>query len=87
VQSIYVPQADRRGIGNILFTGTCTISSAAIARTIAQFFTQQRGLNTIPAQAARNNYRTFPSMLTGVATPGLNLWSMSVIKATRIREK
>ena len=56
-------------------------------RTIARYFNTGAGFNTNSAQQLANNYRTFPSTLTGARNPGWNLWAMSVIKAIRIREK
>jgi hypothetical protein len=44
------------------------------------------GFNTVAAQQLESNYRTFPSRLTGARNPGWNLWAMSIIKSTRIRE-
>jgi hypothetical protein len=89
VQAIYVAQSGApMGFGNILFNGNLhDIVLPKSERTITRYFNTGAGFNTNSAQQLANNYRTFPSLLTGARNPGWNLWAMSVIKATRIREK
>jgi hypothetical protein len=89
VQAIYVAQSGSpMAFGNILFTGDVhDIPLPKSERTINRYFNTGAGFNTNSAQQLANNFRTFPSMLTGARNPGWNLWAMSVIKAIRIREK
>ena len=89
VQAIYLAQTGSpMAFGNVLFNGNLhDIVLPKSQRTIARYFNTAAGFNTVASQQLANNYRTFPSMLTGARNPGWNLWAMSIIKATRIREK
>ncbi len=89
VQAIYIAQTGSpMAFGNVLFNGNLhDVVLPKSERTITRFFNTAAGFNTNSAQQLANNYRTFPSLLTGARNPGWNLWAMSVIKAIRIREK
>jgi hypothetical protein len=88
VQAIYIAQSGSpMAFGNVLFNGNLHgIVLPRGQRSIAQWFNINAGFNTVAAQQLASNYRTFPSLLTGSRNPGWNLWSMSVIKRTQIRE-
>ena len=89
VQAIYVAQSGSpMAFGNVLFNGNLhDIVLPRSERTIQRYFNTGAGFNTVAAQQLANNFRTFPSLLTGARNPGWNLWAMSVIKSIRLREK
>ncbi len=88
VQAIYIAQTGSpMAFGNVLFVGNLhDIVLPKSERTINRYFNTGAGFNTVSAQQLGSNYRSFPSLLTGARNPGWNLWAMSVIKSTRIRE-
>ena len=89
VQAIYIAQTGSpMAFANVAFVGNLhDIPLPKSERTIARYFNTGSGFNTNSAQQLANNLRTFPPYLTGARNPGWNLWAMSVIKSTRIRER
>jgi hypothetical protein len=54
-------------------------------RTLSRWFDTSGFERAAPRQLA-SNYRTFPSLMSGIRGPGVNSWDISVIKRIPITE-
>jgi hypothetical protein len=78
---------DPLGFGNPLFTGDITqIALSKSDRMLSRWFNTDSFVRDASRQLG-NNYRNFPTRLSGVRGPGVNFWDISVIKRIPIRER
>jgi len=73
--------------GNVLFVGDITkIALPKSERRIDRWFNTS-GFERNAAKQLGSNFRTFPSCLSGVRAPGINLWDVSLIKRFAVTER
>ncbi len=73
--------------GNVLFTGDVTkIALPKSERRIDRWF-DTSGFERNAARQLQNNFRGFPSRLSGVRAPGVNVWDASLIKRFALTER
>jgi len=74
--------------GNIVFLGNVgSIPLSADQRSLYQWFNVNAGFDRNSADALANNIRVFPLRLSGVRSPGVNYWNMSLYKQFAMRER
>ncbi len=71
--------------GNVLHYGG-DIALPGSERTLGRWF-DTSGFERAAARQLASNYRTFPSLMSGIRGPGVNSWDISVIKRIPITEK
>jgi hypothetical protein len=73
---------------NVLFMGDIkNIPLSSDQQSVWRYFNTEAGFNRDPSQQLAWNLRTFPTMLSGVRTGGSNLWDLSLLKKTYIKER
>lgn len=89
LQAIYQAQSGAPlAFGNILFTGDIHDIVLPIGdRNVARWFNTEAGFEKNSAKQLGANVRAFPSRLTGLRGPGLNLWNFSTLRNFRITER
>jgi hypothetical protein len=89
LQGIYTAQSGPAlSFGNVLFIGNVhDITLPRQQRTPDRWFNIDAGFDRNSARQLSYNYRTFPTRLSDVRGDGVNLWNLSVLKNTRIRER
>jgi hypothetical protein len=89
VQGLYEGQSGPAiGFGDILFIGDIHKLVLPVGeRSPSRWFNAAAGFEKDPAKALANNIRTFPSRLTGLRSPGLNIANLSATKYFQITEK
>jgi len=87
--AVYIAQSGSpMAFGNVLFIGDIhDIPLPKSERTIDRYFNTDAGFNKVSSQQLANNYRMFPTALTGARNPGVNMWNMSAIKKIPLRER
>jgi hypothetical protein len=88
IQGIYTGQGGPPlGFGNALFIGNIKdIPLPKSRRTPEMWFNINAGFERNSARQLSYNYRTMPSRFNDVRGDGFNLWDLSVLKNTRLRE-
>ncbi|MDW8130628.1 MAG: TonB-dependent receptor [Bryobacterales bacterium] len=88
IQGIYTAQGGAPlSWGNVLFIGNIKdITLPKNQRTPEMWFNINAGFERNSARQLSYNYRTFPSRLNDVRSDGFNIWDLSVLKNTRLRE-
>lgn len=88
VQGIYTGQGGAPlGFGNALFIGNIKdITLPKSQRKPEMWFNINAGFERNSARQLSSNYRLMPSRFSDVRSDGFNLWDLSVLKNTAIRE-
>jgi hypothetical protein len=89
LQAIYIGQSGSpMGFGNVIFMGNLHDLVLPVSqRKPERWFNIDAGFERASAKQLGSNYVTFPSLLTGLRTDGVNNWGMSVLKSIRLTEK
>ena len=88
IQGVYTAQGGQAiGFGNALFYGSDihSITLPESQRTAARWFNTD-GFEKNSQRQLGSNYRLMPSRFSDVRSDGVNVWDLSAIKNTRIRE-
>ena len=89
IQGIYTGQGGAPlSWGNVLFYGSDVhaIALPESQRKVERWFNTDAGFEKSSGRQLGSNFRTFPSRLSNVRMDGFNLWDLSVLKNTRLRE-
>lgn len=74
--------------GNVLFVGDASkLALSSNERTIDRWFNVDAGFEKTSAKQLGSNLRTFPLRFSGLRAGTYNVWNVSVLKKTRIRER
>jgi len=89
LQGIYTAQSGPAlSFGNVLFIGNVhDITLPKSQRTPDRWFNIDAGFERNSARQLSYNYRTMPTRLSDVRGDGVDLWDLSLLKNTRIRER
>jgi len=88
VQGVYTAQGGAPlGFGNALFIGNIKdITLPESQRRPEMWFNINAGFERSSARQLGSNYRLMPTRFNDVRSDGFNLWDLSVLKNTRLRE-
>jgi hypothetical protein len=74
--------------GNVIFSGNIKdIALSKSERSLDRWFNTEAGFERDSTKQLASNLRTFPNWFSGIRTGGFNLWDLSILKKTRIRER
>ena len=89
IQGVYTAQGGAPlSWGNMLFYGADihSITLPESQRKVERWFNTDAGFEKNSQRQLGSNFRTFPSRLSDVRMDGFNLWDLSMLKNTRLRE-
>jgi hypothetical protein len=75
------------GFGNVLLYGNVQDIVLPVGERSPSRWFNTSGFETVNNQQLVNNIRTFPSRLSGLRGPGINLWNSSLMRNFRITER